>query len=273
MRILDLFCGAGGASMGINYAGHVVEGVDNNKWALRYYPFKSYLADALEFPLEGYDAYFASPPCQSYSTRSHIWRVRGREYPDLIDAVRERLLETGKPFVIENVTKSPLRKDLVLCGQMFRLGVFRHRVFEIHGFTVPVIEHVKHNGHIGDGKYITAAGHNGGVGKYRSPSSKQLWMKAMGIDWNMAKCHLAEAIPPAYTEYIFGYLSRRPKCPFCGGCIQKRMFSGVTYYRCHFCKDYYDSDFNRIEDFGKWMAVNGRKEDEELPTPSEESIS
>ena len=197
MKILDLFCGAGGASMGIVCAGHEVVGLDNNPEVLREYPFECICADALEYPLGGFDAYFASPPCQAYSWAAKRW---GREYLDLIGETRARLLKTGKPFVIENVIGAPLRKDLMLCGTMFGLKIFRHRVFEIEGFLVFQPHHFPHKYRIGQKGYVTVAGHGGdGSGKFG------LWKEAMGIDW-MSKKSLTQAIPPLYTEYIFSHL-------------------------------------------------------------------
>ena len=102
-RLLDLFCKAGGASMGYHRAGFEVEGVDNEPQP--HYPFKFYRADALAFPLEGYDAYHASPPCQFA-----INQYRG-EKVNLIPATRKLLRETGKPYIIENIPRA--RKYLV----------------------------------------------------------------------------------------------------------------------------------------------------------------
>ena len=126
-KLLDLFCGAGGASMGYHRAGFEVEGVDIKPQP--HYPFKFYQADALEFPLEGYDAYHASPPCQRYTLMQNIVKSE-QEHPDLIAPIRERFVEVGKPYVIENVYKAPLNGHLRLCGTMFGLRIIRHRFFE-----------------------------------------------------------------------------------------------------------------------------------------------
>ena len=102
-KVLDLYCKAGGASMGLYRAGFDLTGVDNESQPN--YPFGFILADALKVPLEGYDAYWASPPCQRFT-----WGTRrGREsrFPDLIAATRERLKATGKPYIIENVYGAP----------------------------------------------------------------------------------------------------------------------------------------------------------------------
>ena len=211
-RLLDLFCGAGGASMGYYRAGFEVEGVDINPQP--HYPFKFYQADALTFPLDGYDAYHASPPCQAYSLASVIHRNEGKEYPDLIMATRFRLSLTGHPYVIENVppTAKLMVNPITLCGTMFDLGIFRHRAFEA-SFSIETPKHQKHNGKIGDGKYFSVAG---GAGRWKSwgkvyrnvsKGTREQWRLAMGIDW-MLRYELTQAIPPAYTEYIGKYLMK-----------------------------------------------------------------
>jgi len=214
-KLLDLFCGAGGASMGYYRAGLDVEGVDIKPQP--HYPFKFYQADALTFPLEGYDAYHASPPCQKWSVAGIIHRKKGKVYPELIDATRFRLLLTGKPYVIENVppAKKCLVNPITLCGVMFGLGVLRHRCFE-SSFALPPIAHIKHDGKIGDGKYFSVAG---GAGRWKSwgkvyrnvsKGTVKQWQEAMGIDW-MTRAEIKEAIPPAYTEYIGKYLMQAVK--------------------------------------------------------------
>jgi len=209
-KLLDLFCGAGGASMGYYRAGFEVEGVDIKPQP--HYPFKFYLANALEFPLGRYDAYHASPPCQAYTVAGIVHRNNGKVYPKLIEATRFRLLLTGKPFVIENVPPAAklLINPITLCGVQFGLGVFRHRKFECN-FELPELPHIKHDGKIGDGKYFSVAG---GAGRWKSwgkvyrnvsKGTVAQWQEAMGIDWMLRK-EIKEAIPPAYTEYIGKYL-------------------------------------------------------------------
>jgi site-specific DNA-cytosine methylase len=215
VKILDLFCCAGGASMGIHRAGHQVEGVDFNKEALDEYPFDNTNFDITkltsdELRKQSFDAFFASPPCQHYSYATTQWRNLGNEYPDLIDFTRKLLLGTGKPFVLENVVGSPLRRDLMLCMSMFDDGrqyvVRRHRIFEIHGFDVPQPEHRTHIGRVGDGRVISVFGHGGGQRYNHATSDKEAWKIAMGMPWVNRRRNLTEAIPPEYTEYIFSYL-------------------------------------------------------------------
>lgn len=214
-RLLDLFCGAGGAAKGYQQAGFYVVGVDN-KSQPHYCGDEFYLADALSFPLEGYDAYHASPPCQAYSRLRHLPWLRGRVYPKLIEAVREMLQATGKPYVIENVSDAPIW-GAELCGMALGLEISRHRRFECN----PMILFPPCPGH----KTIQAGratlgkryAHSSGVtGVPREIDRNSvtghfagaaLARQAMGIDW-MNRKELAQAIPPAYTEYIGKYLMR-----------------------------------------------------------------
>ncbi len=131
MRILGLFCGAGGAAMGLHRAGFEVVGVDIKPQ--KNYPFEFHQADAMTYPLGDFDAYWASPPCQGYGIMRHLPWLKDKEYPMLIGGVREMLMATGKPYIIENVKGAPLDGNY-LCGLMFGLRVFRHRVFETSFF-------------------------------------------------------------------------------------------------------------------------------------------
>jgi len=202
-RLLDLFCGAGGATKGYQRAGFYVVGVDI-KPQPHYCGDEFYQADALEFPLEGYDAYHASPPCQFGSnTTKPEHRLK---YTNLIPATRDRLITTGKPFVIENVfgTRRHLRNPLMLCGTMFGLQVIRHRYFETtFGLLFPPascchqLKGVRQGYYPVEGKnYVTMTGNFKNIPYAR---------KASGIPW-MTQKELSQAIPPAYTEYIGKYL-------------------------------------------------------------------
>ena len=212
MKILDLFCGAGGAAMGIHRAlekagiEHEIHGVDNKPQ--KNYPFIFHLEDAMTFDLEGYGFYWASPPCQAYSVASVTHRNNGKIYPDLIMDTRQLLLLTRKPFIIENVPPAGklLKNPITLCGTLFNLGVLRHRCFEL-SYPILLPKHVKHNGRIGDGKYFSIAG---GAGRWKSwgtvyrnisKGTANQWRYAMGIDW-MTRKELTQAIPPAYSEYL-----------------------------------------------------------------------
>ena len=193
--LLDLFCGAGGAAMGYHRAGFTVVGVD--KVRQREYPFEFIKADALEYLAEHHTSFsviHASPPCQGYT---HLNYEGKDEHPKLVPAVRQALADTRKVTIIENVPGAPLRSDLVLCGEMFGLDVQRHRLFECHGWPVAQPPHPKHRGRVGQGgPYAGVYGNGGGKG------TVEQWQQAMGIDWVTRRKGLAQAIPPAYTEFI-----------------------------------------------------------------------
>ncbi|HWT25835.1 MAG TPA: hypothetical protein VN213_20185 [Solirubrobacteraceae bacterium] len=230
-RLLDLFCGAGGAAKGYHDAGFDVVGVDIEPQPN--YPYEFFHADALamsrdvlrgcwhESPrksaLEGmlphclgrFDAVHASPPCPRYSD---ITGLAGRrdDHPDLIGPARQMLQATGLPYVIENVEGAPLENPVRLCGTSFPgLRVIRHRLFETNfPVMVPPCGHHpllyvpdKRRLHQGELDEMTAFVSVTGGGN----CSKAAAASAMGIDW-MTKDELNDAIPPAFTEYIGHYL-------------------------------------------------------------------
>lgn len=200
-RLLDLFCGAGGAGMGYHRAGFDVVGVDIKPQPR--YPFEFHQADAMTFPLDGFDAVHASPPCQAHSTLRHRTR---REYPNLIPETRERLVSSGLPYVIENVESAPLRNPLTLCGTEFGLQVEgrwlrRHRLLESNVF-LPGAGGCNCSGRRIGGVYGTGGGGPMTRGWKFRPDQARV---AMGIDW-MSTAELAQAIPPAYTEHVGGFL-------------------------------------------------------------------
>jgi hypothetical protein len=208
-RLLDLFCGAGGASMGYYRAGFEVIGVDIDPQP--HYPFEFHQADAMEYPLEGFDAYHASPPCQAY-TDNHS---KKKDYPKLITPIRDRL--KNNLYVIENVYKAPLKACLMLCGTMFGLKVLRHRYFEISApYPLPLLMSpytCAHNGTVANGDYIAVytGGHHAptlpnGERPFKKDADLETMLSAMGIDWMKTKYEVKESIPPAYTEYIGTYL-------------------------------------------------------------------
>lgn len=209
--VLDLFCGAGGAAMGYHRAGFDVIGVDINPQPN--YPFTFVQDDALEYLRFHLDVagmptvptvIHTSPPCQASCTLiKGNQRATAGNHVDLIPETRELLARTGLPTVIENVQGAKVRRDLTLCGEMFGLGVIRHRYFEC---SFPVVQppHVKHRGRVRgwrhgeyfDGPYVAVYGDGGGKGSVAE------WQQAMGMDWTDVRLEIAEAIPPAYTELI-----------------------------------------------------------------------
>jgi DNA (cytosine-5)-methyltransferase 1 len=180
-------------------AGFHVTGVDVEPQA-RYCGDAFVQADALTFPLEGYDVIHASPPCINYTI---ITRTRWRTASDdtRLERVRERLERSGRPYVIENVPGAPLHSPLLLCGTMFGLRVIRHRLFETN-YLIFSPPHWPHRGTVLGGQYVTVSGH--GAGEH---GSTRAWPSAMGISW-MKRQELAQAIPPAYTQWIGGQLRR-----------------------------------------------------------------
>ena len=205
MRLLDLFCGAGGASVGYARAGFdEIVGVDVKP--MTRYPFTFVQGDALEYVRDHwmeFDAIHASPPCQAYTTLRHCNKSKPsqKKHPDLIPRTRALLCRTCIPWVIENVPGVSMPSSICLCGTMFPgLRVYRHRLFE-SSFWMWQPGHPKHviraNGkgvqrkaaYLGGG-FATVCGH---VGQYAG--------EAMGIDW-MKGDELSQAIPPAYTEFV-----------------------------------------------------------------------
>lgn len=200
MRLLDLFCGAGGASMGYHRAGFDdITGVDINP--MPRYPFKFIQADALEYLREHgseYDVIHASPPCQAYSMAGQQWRKAGKEYPDLVGQTRDLLIQIGKPYIIENVPGAPLNNPTILNGAYFGMRVRRTRWFET-SIPMPLVlipkerkSNFRMRRPIKEGDDITPVGHFSNVDYAR---------RMMGIDW-MTQKELSQAIPPAYTEWI-----------------------------------------------------------------------
>jgi DNA (cytosine-5)-methyltransferase 1 len=201
-RLLDLFCGAGGAAKGYQRAGFYVVGVDINPQP-HYCGDEFHQADAMTYPLDGFGVIHASPPCQAYVRSGNT--ARDGRHPRLIGPVRRRLLEIELPYVIENVPGAPLRSDVILCGSMFGLQVRRHRWFETNMPIAPWTPSCDHSRPI-TGVY----GHpHGAEGAYPGmlPGDLDTWSAAMGIDW-MTAAELADAIPPAYTEWVGNELFR-----------------------------------------------------------------
>ena len=214
--VLDLFCKAGGCSRGYALAGFDVVGVDIEPQPR--YPYRFVLGDALlvlqvliagghitdnqgrRWGLGDFAFISASPPCQAYSVTVSL---SNGNHPDLIEPVRELLIATGLPYVIENVPGAPLINPLLLCGSMFPgLRVYRHRLFETnpiigfspatcnHSFAMPASKGQYHT--LDKQQFITCVGNN-----FKASHGRI----AMQIDW-MTRAEISQAIPPAYTEWI-----------------------------------------------------------------------
>ena len=206
-RLLDLFCCAGGAAVGYHRAGFEVVGVDNKPQPN--YPYEFILGNALKLDpdfVRSFDAIHASPPCQSYSDLAKRNR-NGHMHPRLVEPTRKMLIESGLPYIIENVEGAPLIDPVVLCGTMFRgLRVLRHRLFESN-IALKVPPHTKKHpkvhtldkrkAHYGKTNDMIDFVQVTGGGNCSIVAAKE----AMGINW-MKKGELNEAIPPAYTTFL-----------------------------------------------------------------------
>lgn len=203
-RLLDLFCGAGGCSVGYHRAGFEVVGVDNKPHPD--YPFRMVVADAMEFLaipelLAGFDVVHASPPCPRYSVATHA-RGNAEDHPDLVPPTREALRAWGGSYVIENVPGAPLDHPLLICGWAMGLKhIKRHRLFESNvslmspGCLCPIGDTVSVFGHSGEDRRKSA----GGMRKHVPIAEVR---QLMGVDWMGSRDDVSDAIPPAYTEYL-----------------------------------------------------------------------
>ena len=207
--VLDLFCGrTGGAAAGYQRAGFWVVGVDIEPCPD--YPARAYLGDALELLPSLVRKWrpalvHASPPCQGIGTLAQgTMPELAVRHPDMISKTREALERTRLPYVIENVPGSKIRRDVLLCGEMFGLGVIMHRVFELGRWSTKAPVHQKHRGWVRgwrhgvwrDGPYVAAYGRGGGKA---TVAEMRL---AKGIDWSSDHLGLRDALPPAYTDFI-----------------------------------------------------------------------
>jgi DNA (cytosine-5)-methyltransferase 1 len=211
-RLLDLFCGAGGAAMGYHRAGFEVVGVDNRSQPR--YPFEFHLGDAMSWPLDGFDAIHASPPCEAFTQMSARWRGKGTKadtHPDLLTPTLARLRPLSVPWIVENVqgAKHHMSPTLALHGGMFGLGVHRPRLFESNMLILmpraPACEQpIGVYGTKPDGRTTYRYRNNGnykGKSLIRAAKSVEEAREVMAIDW-MTWDEIRKAIPPVYTEFI-----------------------------------------------------------------------
>ncbi len=234
MKVVDLFCGAGGAAVGLHRAGFSPYGIDNKPQP--HYPFPFLMMDAIEamdrllrseglvfshgetVSIADFAFYWASPPCQGYIHLKNGEDLNG--YPLLIDDVRAKFTVTNKPFCIENVpaAKDYLLDPLMLCGTMFGLPIWKHRYFEIKPTFYPMLNTCNHKrgrietplGTIDIPVYVSHGG-DGALGprpsrigiRHRPSQSRELKMYAMGLEGlSWPNQSINEAIPPAFSEYI-----------------------------------------------------------------------
>jgi DNA (cytosine-5)-methyltransferase 1 len=216
-KALDLFCGAGGVAKGLQRAGFEVHGIDIEPQP-RYCGDGFTQGDAMTFGtyewFRQFDFVWGSPPCQGYSRLRHLPWLKGKTWPLLIEPLRDRLRGMRIPYCIENVEFAPLN-GFVLCGQNFGLPIYRHRKFETSFEPGLLPDHQPHRVVIGHGRIVN----DRRKGSLNNGSAKGAWgnqqivtvaggqfkkadgEKALGIDW-MTKAELAQAIPPAYSEFI-----------------------------------------------------------------------
>lgn len=217
-RILDMYCGDGGAAMGYHQAGFEVVGVDIRE--RHRFPFRYVQGSVLKLRpawiRKNFQAVHASPPCQAHTTLKSMHGEAGEyHHKDYLPETRELLEDLGLPYIIENVPGAPLIDPVQLCGSAFGLALRRHRLFEAGGgleLEGSGCEHKWQNRHKvynvasyrdGAGRRDHASGTIGvyGGGQGLGEGEVTLWKVAMGIDW-MGKEGLAQAIPPAYTRYL-----------------------------------------------------------------------
>jgi hypothetical protein len=200
IRIADLFCGGGGAGMGLHRAGFEVVGYDINPQDN--YPFGFHQQDALKVDLSSFDAVWASPPCQAYTRKPQGWgreRKYFSDFPDLVEPTRAKLSASGLPYIMENIAGAPISAGMMLCGSMFGLTIRKHRLFETN-WGLPALGPFSCN---------HANTYNPWEGKGRTAEKLRA---AMGIDWLPISGgasrkagytgDLFNAIPPAYSEYL-----------------------------------------------------------------------
>ena len=222
-RLLDLYCGAGGCSVGYHRAGFEVQGVDLHPQPN--YPFPFQQGDVLDLEpeyLAEFAAIHASPPCQAHTDMTHMnVKVWGRERaPDLVPATRALLKASGRPYVIENVQGCPMPSYTILCGSMFPeqgLAVKRHRKFETNWLLLSPGCGEHKRVHVWDPRqpgygetdqwedWVSVFGDS-------SKCSTKRAKQAMGVDWMQARREVTEAIPPAYTEFVGEQLLRVVAC-------------------------------------------------------------
>lgn len=200
MRLLDLFCGAGGAAVGYHRAGFDeiigVDIVDQPR-----YPFHFIRADALKPPvrLGDFDLIHASPPCQHFTRYRNKHKDITERYSDHLPATR--VLLASYPHIIENLTSAPMRGDVELCGSMFGLDVRRHRWFEMSfPALAPACNHKEWKRQFKSSTNRANPRFTIQVGAWNEPIERQ--KRAMGVDWPITVRELSEAIPPAYTEFL-----------------------------------------------------------------------
>lgn len=218
-RMVDVCCCGGGASIGYHRAGFCVTGVDIDPQPR--YPFKFVQADALHYldhHAHEYAVGAGSPPCQAWSPLNAYNKLN---YPELIAPVRDRFVNAGLPYVIENVesARSELVDPIMLCGPMFGLNMYRHRLFESSiGMESPA--HPPHlhlcsrNGYLPTSHTPFMSIHGGKHSRaWQKAACLEMGLphlvaapEAKGSEMKVAIREICEAIPPSYTHYTGKFL-------------------------------------------------------------------
>ena len=221
MRVLDLFCGAGGASIGLWQAGFdVIVGIDNKRNCGKRYPFDFVLGDALMPPVDimDFDMIWASPPCEGFSPASNASKSAGKEYVDLLTPTRE-MIQSHPCWCMENVCNAPMRPDLLLTGPSVGLeNIQRRRIFEFnvewfkhHFFLGPcpvlVPSYKFRNGEaltvtttMGSNNTFYARKANGLPGK--PPNAESMEKMGIPVEYNFTMAEIGRAVPPPYAKLI-----------------------------------------------------------------------
>jgi DNA (cytosine-5)-methyltransferase 1 len=221
VRVLDLFCCAGGAATGYARAGYDVVGVDIDPQP--HYPFPFIQLDALQvmrvlnrglsvhgFYLDDFDLIHASPPCQLFTMYNNVKSIKestSEKYLNLIPQTGNLLLSSGKPYVIENVmgARKILRNPIRLCGTSFGIPVRRHRLFELGGWTNVSASPSCDHGRFTERRFPGSSNRPNGrtvcnIGEYRVPLTVQ--KECMTVDWKVTLRELSEMVPPPITQWI-----------------------------------------------------------------------
>lgn len=237
--VLDLYCGAGGVTRGIADAAvklglpiHIT-GVDIQAIADRWYAAiagrcqgEFVLGDAISYLDQAlcenrFDYIHASPPCKAFTSLRGFSSKANQQDWQLIE-VQRMLRASTVPYDLENVPGAPIRRDVVLRGYQFGLPTIRKRIFEIgNWWFMPHLPTTKIGTQRG-GDFLSVAGKGGynrinpnsafqgfnGAPTWTTGSVKRDRQIAMGIDW-MTTEQMAQAIPPAFAEYIFTHFLRQ----------------------------------------------------------------
>ncbi len=212
-RLLDLFCGHGGAAMGYHRAGFEVVGVDLEPWS--FYPFEQHQGDAFEYLADHwreFDAIHASPPCQRYSRMKTSTSYDPMAYDDLLQQTVDALAKLPLPWVVENVPGAPGSFGMLLCGSMFEgLQYPRHRYFAGGGWAFPIMAPHSCN----HAQLLPGSPYNYGQrpGRSNIRVEPRDYLDGLGMDWvptpggpgwptKRVGGGMFEGIPPAYTEWI-----------------------------------------------------------------------